>query len=370
LTTGGQGQHIFDLDTFRAFGYQESDIMAVEDTVLDQLPMLGELTRIIQDDAGQVYWVVDGERWAVERWAETLQALDPSPVDAALLADLPLTRQVEDLPPGTLLTSDNFGYYYLVDDGLIRRIPNDLLPAYGLTEAAAVTVPDPVLLAYRGGLPLAAFLQVEDTDRLYRLQDGQRQPVASREIIFTEGYGVEDISQVPVSFIEQFPLEPSSTVLTCTEPPADFIADRWQSDSGLANQLGCPQSPLQMTGSAWQPFEQGDILWRQDLNLIYVLPDGGSWQVYGDTWRDGDLQFDTAITAPDGLYQPVRGFGKVWREEAGVRESLGWGTQEESGGTAQVQQFEDGFAIRLPVEVEAAVAPPALFIIFKDGTFQ
>jgi hypothetical protein len=38
----------------------------------------------------------------------------------------------------------------------------------------------------------------------------------------------------------------------------------------------------------------------------------------------------------------VRGFGKVWRSEAAVRERLGWATAREQGITAQVQRFERG----------------------------
>ena len=35
---------------------------------------------------------------------------------------------------------------------------------------------------------------------------------------------------------------------------------------------------------------------------------------------------DPDIIPPEGYYEPVRGFGKVWREERGVREHLGWAT--------------------------------------------
>jgi len=38
-----------------------------------------------------------------------------------------------------------------------------------------------------------------------------------------------------------------------------------------------------------------------------------------------------AITAPEGLYQPIRGFGKVWRNQVQVRERLGWALELERG---------------------------------------
>ena len=40
---------------------------------------------------------------------------------------------------------------------------------------------------------------------------------------------------------------------------------------------------------------------------------------------------------PAGLYQPVRGFGLVWREETGVRDRLGWALGEEAGYPTAIQ---------------------------------
>jgi hypothetical protein len=367
VAADGRLQHLFDWDTFLAFGYTEPDILTIDDAVLTPLPVAGELTRVIQDEAGQVYWVVNGQRWSVERWTEALQSLDPSPVDATLLVGLPLTRQVKDLPSGTLLTSDDASFYYLFGDGLIRRIGQELLSAYGLDTSQALHIPDPVLLAYRGGLPLTELLQPDGEVQVFRLEGGLRRSMPTGDALWALGYGVEDVSLVPAAFVEQFPLVPETPVPPCPEPPADFIADLWQADVDLANRLGCPQAAAQTTAGAWQPFEGGDILWRQDLNLIYVLPKSGAWQPYGDTWEDGDLQFDSAIIAPNGLYQPVRGFGKVWREKTGVRETVGWGTREEVGGTAQLQQFVGGFALALDSAADATAV--LRFILFNDGTF-
>jgi hypothetical protein len=85
------------------------------------------------------------------------------------------------------------------------------------------------------------------------------------------------------------------------------------------------------------------MLWRQDVNLIYGLGPDRLWFFTGDTWRDGlDPSDDPAIIPPNGLYQPVRGFGKVWRERPGVREALGWATAEEQGFTAVIQEFSGG----------------------------
>jgi len=84
------------------------------------------------------------------------------------------------------------------------------------------------------------------------------------------------------------------------------------------------------------------MLWRQDLKLIYVLLPDQSWFYTGDSWREGDLDFDPALHPPPNLYQPVRGFGLVWRETPGARKALGWALGEETGYTALIQDFEKG----------------------------
>jgi hypothetical protein len=103
------------------------------------------------------------------------------------------------------------------------------------------------------------------------------------------------------------------------------------------------------------------LLWRQDLNLIYILKPDGPWSFTGDTWRDGDS--DPPSEAPDGLYQPVRGFGRAWREQPGVREALGWATAEESGFVSTLQEFNGGLAWHTP-------AQEMIFILFRDGTYE
>ena len=50
-------------------------------------------------------------------------------------------------------------------------------------------------------------------------------------------------------------------------------------------------------------------------------------------------------TPPAGLVEPVRGFGKVWRENPAVRQALGWATAPENGEQAQVVRFERGVMV-------------------------
>ena len=86
---------------------------------------------------------------------------------------------------------------------------------------------------------------------------------------------------------------------------------------------------------AEQLFEQGRMFWLQPTKEIWVLllteENGGTWTVYKDTFEDGEMEFDPDTTPPEGLYQPERGFGKLWRENPEIREQLGWAITPEFG---------------------------------------
>ena len=103
----------------------------------------------------------------------------------------------------------------------------------------------------------------------------------------------------------------------------------------------CPSGPAVLTDGAEQRFERGVMLWNKAEGAIYVLFDdggGGSWKVYPDRWAEGEPASDPDIVPPAGRYQPVRGFGLVWREESGVRDRLGWAVGEEAGYQTAIQR--------------------------------
>jgi hypothetical protein len=90
---------------------------------------------------------------------------------------------------------------------------------------------------------------------------------------------------------------------------------------------------------AEQVFERGRMFYLQPSGEIWVLENGssgedefsGSWTPQDDTWQEGMPEFDPAITAPEGLFQPERGFGKLWRENPSIQEALGWALEAEYG---------------------------------------
>ena len=98
----------------------------------------------------------------------------------------------------------------------------------------------------------------------------------------------------------------------------------------------CPRFPAQVSNGAFQAFQHGWMVWlpNGDLggnDLIYVLYETGLYDVFIDTWITGEPISDESVVAPAGLSQPIRGFGKVWRTQPGVAESLGWAIEGEIG---------------------------------------
>ncbi|UCC63552.1 MAG: hypothetical protein JSV36_00390, partial [Anaerolineae bacterium] len=102
----------------------------------------------------------------------------------------------------------------------------------------------------------------------------------------------------------------------------------------------CGSDPV-LSHAAEQHFEGGvmiwveNTIWVEEQKRIFVLYDDDQpspkWRTFTDEWDEDEPNGDPTIVPPDGLYQPVRGFGKVWREHAQVRDRLGWAVDQETG---------------------------------------
>ncbi len=97
---------------------------------------------------------------------------------------------------------------------------------------------------------------------------------------------------------------------------------------------------------AEQQFEGGWMVWLQPNSQIWLMTVDNAglkvWSVYDDTFSDGQAESDPQIVPPEGLYQPVRGFGKLWRENPEVRLKLGWAVGPETGHTTRYRYYHGG----------------------------
>ncbi len=102
----------------------------------------------------------------------------------------------------------------------------------------------------------------------------------------------------------------------------------------------CPSGPPLVSFAADQPFERGHMIWIQDRDEILVLfadEHVRRWRVFVDLFEEGMPEYDPTLTPPPGRFQPIRGFGLVWRNDPEVRDRLGWALRPEQGFTTRVQ---------------------------------
>ncbi len=152
------------------------------------------------------------------------------------------------------------------------------------------------------------------------------------------------------------------TVPSCAITPILGFGEVWNTYPDVRSRLGCPTQLEINTWSAEQTFISGYMFWRSDLRLIYAVYNNGTWESFVDTWYEGDTEWDPTIIPPSGYIQPKRGFGKVWRDQAGVRDKLSWATTEERGLNASWQGYDGG----LMLWSDAL----GIFVLYNDGTWS
>lgn len=100
----------------------------------------------------------------------------------------------------------------------------------------------------------------------------------------------------------------------------------------------CPQSAPITGNAAIQHFEHGIMIWLQPRNNITILYSDDQfspkWDIRQDNYMDGQPQTDPTLVPPKGKFQPIRGFGLVWRDDQAtigfrVRDRLGWAIDQE-----------------------------------------
>jgi hypothetical protein len=128
----------------------------------------------------------------------------------------------------------------------------------------------------------------------------------------------------------------------------------------LGHPLGCPTlAPSVDVPAATQAMERGHMIWygqaagppmlTLDPRIFAVIAPGAglSFKTYDDTWvagRDPDTPGGTP-PQPD-LFPPWRGFGKVWNEDADLRQRIGWAREAQARpDRADVQLFDSGILL-------------------------
>jgi len=85
-----------------------------------------------------------------------------------------------------------------------------------------------------------------------------------------------------------------------------------------------------------------------DTSVVYVLQEDTTYVRYDDIF-DAGLDTQTVEASPaEGLFVPIDALGKVWIDQPGVRESLGFATEPELTMETQMQMLERGEMVYIP----------------------
>jgi len=172
-----------------------------------------------------------------------------------------------------------------------------------------------------------------------------------------EAYLSHQIGFDAVKFVLAEPIAPP-----CSITPRFGFGRVWSTYSSVRTKLGCPLTEETSVAAAEEIFVGGYMFWLSSGPTVYALYNNGTWQAYPDTWASPQPESDPGIVPPWGYYQPVRGFGKVWRENANVRAGLSWATEQERSLDVSWQDFQGGHMLwsnRL-----------GIFMLYNDGTWR
>lgn len=111
-----------------------------------------------------------------------------------------------------------------------------------------------------------------------------------------------------------------------------------------------PTNTVAQVPIAEQVFQSGRMFWIRHTRQIWVMqnaPDSdtrGDWFCFNDTFEDGEMEIDANLIPPaENLYQPRRGFGKLWRNHPEFQNGLGWGVTPEFELTSTYTYIPGGY---------------------------
>ncbi len=186
--------------------------------------------------------------------------------------------------------------------------------------------------------------------------DGQNDDQAGGQILST----LEPVNATPVADVVAAAESSAEQTTIAHTPVVEDTRDcALQSDLDLAGYpnleeiMGCALAPARADPVGFNEFGEGPdytrfMLWLSWEDQIYVLAPNGAWQAYPDTWSEDDPTFSCNPLGGEPTSPPLprRGFGKLWCENAGVRDALGMvEVQERLCQHAVIQEFENGRVI-------------------------
>jgi len=121
------------------------------------------------------------------------------------------------------------------------------------------------------------------------------------------------------------------------------------------DRLGCPAAVESQPEAAFQYYERGTMIWREDLDRIYVLYNDGTFSTHRDDEGPPGYEVSPLIKG---------GFGYLWNNNSAVRAALGQPLAAELNAAAfTVQDFPGGVIFYFYDNGDYT------FALFNDGTW-
>ena len=134
-----------------------------------------------------------------------------------------------------------------------------------------------------------------------------------------------------------------------------------------------------------QVFENGRMFWFRDRRYVWVAvgdevdPTSGDWFCFEDTFVEGDVESLPELEPSEDMttesifdnanpQQPIRGFGKIWREQDELREQLGWALAPEIEINTR-RDYLAGGVVNEDNEYEPASGEWRIFSFYNQSTF-
>lgn len=149
---------------------------------------------------------------------------------------------------------------------------------------------------------------------------------------------------------------------SCSIPPQNGFGTVWTRNASVRDQLGCPSAGEQGFSGAQQTFYSGFVIASDTTGTIFAMYKDGGWQQFRNTWVSGEPISNPTLTPPAGWYQPEYGIGKMWRNEAGVSQRLGWARWAAGATNGTVQLYQGGVMVWTPAT--------GVWVLYNNGTYK
>lgn len=162
-------------------------------------------------------------------------------------------------------------------------------------------------------------------------------------------------NDVPVINVAPPPATQPPAQASCTNKPGPSFARLWNRE-----RIGCPTRSETGITTAYEGFQRGWMLWRQDDNGHYAFLNSGT---YTANFYPQAEPPNFACSEAEAKGIPRRGFSRVWCENQNLRSQIGDATGDEIGDYRPLQEFENGFMIY--VKERGTVVT-----VFRTGTWN